>query len=274
MSPLSNDTLNIALCPEQIFLQGVRHSITLRGRKRHVLGGETLHFGAEGETPWSAALEALGSALPRHALRGAQASVILSNHFVNYTLVPWCEGISDQEDLAHAAHCFKEEFGDHADSWEIRVSPNRAQQPALASAVDAGLLGQLREVLGGAGLSIRSVQPHLMLAYNSSQAVLRRRNAWLVLLEPGRLCLAVLRDGSFSWVRMLRIGSAWHEEMPLLLEREAYLAEGGADSNEVLLWAPQLAEGGIMEDVVPEWGHWNVRRLRSAAWFGNGRSAA
>jgi hypothetical protein len=273
VSLLSSNQLNIVLCPEQVFLQSVAQRMTLRGFDNSILGSETLAVKTSGEHFWSGALDALGSALPHVSAQGATACVVLSNHFVNYTLVPWCDGISDQDELAYAAHCFKEEFGNAAESWEVRVSPSRAPLAALASAVDTGLLGQLRELLGGAGIAIRSVQPHLMLAFNCNRNVLRRRNAWLALTEPGRLCLAMLHDGDICWVRTLRVGAAWHEELPGLLERESYLADSATDASEALLWAPLLEEAETVEEISPVLAHWNVRRLRSAGRFGSKRCA-
>lgn len=264
MSPLSSKKLSIVLCPDQVALLHLRRKLTLRGMERELLGSETLHAENGGDTPWGGALDALGAALPRFAGHNAQANVILSNHFVHYVLVPWCENLDNEEEQAYAVHCFKEVYGDAVDGWEIRISPNSAGLPALASAVDGALLGRLRGLLEEQGLVVKSIQPHLMLAFNSCRTRLHGCNAWFAMLEPGSLCLGALRDGQFVWMRKMRIGQAWQDELPMLLEREAYLADVGLDTNEVLLWAPQL-EG----EEIREAGLWNIRQLNPGSMYGH-----
>ena len=63
-----------------------------------------------------------------------------------------------------------------------------------------------------------------------------QHSAWFALLEPGNLCLALLQQGHWSRVRSLRIDSAWREELPLILEREAYLADNPSVPHEVYVW--------------------------------------
>jgi hypothetical protein len=95
-----------------------------------------------------------------------------------------------------------------------------------------------------------------MTAYNSCRHSLQGRSAWVALLEPGNLCLALLQKGQLVWIRKLRIGEAWDEELPALLEREQLLADSEETMNEVLLWAPHLEDRDI-----PAVGRWNIRHL-------------
>ncbi len=257
MSPLSRNSLTIILSPGCAALQSTEKKLTLRGMAHTLLDRAVAHSASEGEMLWMGALEALGSVLPRFAMRGMHASVILSNHFVQYILVPWCDDLSDDDEIAHAQHCFRELYGDIADGWEVRVSPNSIGAPALASAVDGRLLGELRGMLVGAGLSVKSIRPHLMAAFNCCRDSLQGRNAWFALLEPGNLCLATLQGGQLSWLRKVRIGNAWHEELSRHLERETYLANNGAATNDVLLWAPQHEARSI-----PALARWNIQQLK------------
>lgn len=257
MSPLSRNDLSIVLSPASAALLSSGTKLTLRGTEHAIFDRAVIPSANRGEMLWSGALEALGAALPRFARHGMQATVILSNHFVSYVLVPWYDNLSDEDEIAHAQHCFKELYGDTADGWEVRVSPNSAGLPALASAVDTRLLDELHGMLEGAGLSIKSIQPHLMAAFNCCRHSLQGRNAWFALLEPGNLCLGILQKGQFSWMRKMRIGNAWNEELSMHLEREAYLAEGGGVTNDVLLWAPQHENRDT-----PGLARWNIQYLR------------
>ena len=106
--------------------------------------------------------------------------------------------------------------------------------------MDADLLDALRGVFERAGIALQSIQPHLMAAYNNFRDHLRKRSAWFALLEPGHLCLALLQQGRWPRVRSLRIGSEWRDELPRILEREAYLADNPAVPHEVYVWDPGL----------------------------------
>ncbi len=263
MSPLSRNELSIVFSPGSVALLSTGRKLTLRGAEHRTFDRVVIHPAGEGDALWGGALEALGPVLPRFAARGMQASVVLSNHFVQYLLVPWCDNLSDDEEIAHARHCFKEMYGDAADGWDVRVSPNSIGAPAMASAVDTRLLDELRGMLQGAGLNVASIRPHLMVAFNCCSQAFHGRNTWFALLEPGNLCLAFLQEGKFSWMRKIRIGGAWREELARHLEREAYLADGDVVTHDVLLWAPQHE----VRDM-PVLARWNIQHLQPPAKSG------
>ena len=267
MSLLSHSELCIVIYPGQLVMLNVTDKLTLRGLRRHVQ--TQAHIPCEaggGDMPWSGAIEALATALPSFAKRNMKVTVILSNHFVHYVLVPWCDKLNgEKEEMAYARHCFREVYGDATDAWELRLSPNKAGVPALASAVDKKLLDELRGLLGRAGVGIKSIQPHLMAAHNICHASLHGRSAWLALLEPDNLCLAMLHKGQWAWMRKMRIGEAWHEELPTILEREECLAGAEAAVNEVLLWAPHLHEKhGSGDGRIPASGRWQFQHLKAS----------
>lgn len=263
MSLLLRDEHRIVLGHDQVMLAVARRELTRRGMKRHVLAEQVLPNNAAGgemsasEMPWHGSLNALKSILPGLAPRNSHATVTLSNHFVRYALIPWSEALSnDREEMAFARHLFREMFGSDADSWELRINHNKAGMAQLACAVDTRLLDELRGLFGRARIRLNSIQPHLMAAYNSCSSLLHGRSAWLALPEPGNLCLALLRDGQWCWVRVIRTGAGWRDELPLLLEREEFLANADATINEVFLWFPDQRD-----DVLPESGRWQFRYL-------------
>jgi hypothetical protein len=250
--------LRVVVCPEQVALLPVRRTLTWRGPRRAI--GES-HIvscnSAGGAQPWRAALQALETALPGFADGKTAATVILSNHFLHYALVPWrAELANAEEDLSFTRHCFAKVYGKAALQWELRLSHEAPETPRLASAVDAELLAALRGVFDRAGIALQSIQPHLMAAFNGFRGRLRQRSAWFALLEPGNLCLALLHRGHWSRVRSLRIGSEWREELPLILEREAYLADNPALPREVYLW-----DSGPGDTALPEIDRWHFHAL-------------
>ncbi len=260
MSPLWRDELRVVLAPEQVVLVRLGWTLTRRGPTRRVEAKTVADCAssAGGEASWDAAIKTLEAELPRLLARKTVAKVILSNHFMRYTLMPWSETLSDAvEEEAYARHCFRQLYGAAAEQWELRLSPERAGLPQLASAVDTRLLAALRGVFERNGVVLESMQPRLMAAYNNCRPSLKKRSAWFALYEPGCLCLALLQHGRWVSVRTMRIGGDWRDTLSLVLEREAYLSEPGASTKSVFLWAPELKKSAL-----PESGHWHIHNLR------------
>lgn len=262
MSLWCRDEFRVVLRPGQVAVAQLRRVLTRQGLRRHVLATWIVpcKTSAADKLPWSGALAALDAVLPEIAKRRACATVVLSNHFTRYAMVPWSDELSNEtEELSYARHTFSEIYGRDEEEWELRISPGRRGNPQLASAVDARLLASLREMFGQKQLSLRSVRPHLMVACNACQAVLRKHSAWLALVEQGNLCLALLQDGQPSWVRTMRMGEQWHKELPFLLNREALVANIEVPTDEVLLWVPDVQRVPAIDG-----GRWKIRHLRPA----------
>jgi len=264
VSLLRTNTLHIELAPDQVNLVHTERRLTLRGMRTRV-SNEWLAAEATGEdsAPWRGAVQALETALPAYTGRPAHARVILSSRLVRYVLVPWSDALGDaEEEAAFARHCFERTYGEVAAQWDLRVSDERDGVPKLASAVDAALPVALREVFAAAGVLLDSVQPNLMTVYNDYRHRLQGRHAWLALLEPGGLCLALLHQGRWARIRSMRIGPGWRVELALILERETYLEEPEAAARDVFLWACGLDDVKLPESdrwqfhlLAPKWRH-------------------
>lgn len=265
MSLLSRNSLDIVLYPNQVSLLCAERKLSLHGYKterceKQLVDCETQ---ADGEMPWHPSIRTLEMTLPAFIRFKPEVNVTLSNQFMQYLLVPWIDKMSDEEEMVFAQQCFRDIYGDAADSWSVRVSPSRVGVAPLASAVDTRLLDELRGSLEKLDLDIKSIQPHLMEAFNICHSALKQRSAWVALLEPGSLCLAVLRRGQMVWIRKLPIGEAWREELSAILQREAYLADTGMEVNEVLLWSRHLQELDIQAV-----GRWKIVRMQSSGELG------
>jgi hypothetical protein len=271
VSLLQTDTLQVELAPDQVILVYSERRLTLRGM-RTTVWNEWLAAAASGpeEAPWRGALQALATALPSQAGGAARARVIISNRLVRYALVPWSDALGDaEEEAAFARHCFERLYGEAAAQWELRVSDERDGLPKLASAVDAALPGALREVFAAAGVRLDSIQPSLMAVYNDYRRRLRGRHAWLALLEPGSLFLALLYQGRWARVRRMRIGPGWRVELAQILEREAYLGDPEAAARDVFLWA-----SGLGDVKLPENDRWQFHLLAPEARHDTATAAA
>lgn len=256
MSLLLPDELRIVLYPGHLVLARIEKEITRQGLRfmvqaRAVVSDVEV---AAGEQLWDGALNALGEALPSVAGRKARGTVILSNHFMHYVLVPWSADLGgEDEEQAVARHFFRNAYGEVAERWDIRLSPGKAGAPILASAVDRRLPDALRAVLGQSGVTLKSIQPHLMAAYNTCRGRIRGDCAWFAVVERGKLCLALLQRNSWTILRTMRIGEDWQVELPQILEREALLADCAAPASEIYVWAPEFSA-----EAVPEQPRWQI----------------
>ncbi|HLP97441.1 MAG TPA: hypothetical protein VK149_03240 [Sideroxyarcus sp.] len=268
MSLWFRDECRIVLRPHQLVLAQLRRQLTRHGVRSQVLASRIVPCRTPRDPEsWSGALHALEAVMPDIAEHGSSATVILSNHFMRYAMVPWSDALNEEaEELSYAQHMFHEMYGLNAGEWELRISPGKSGEPQLASAVDAGLLAALRGTFGEAKVGLGSVKPHLMLACNACHSLLRRQSAWLALVEQGSLCLALLHNGQLSWVRTMRVGPLWHKELPFLLNREAMVADAGIATDEVLLWSPDSLH---TPDIAG--GRWKIRQLQPPRMPDNGQ---
>lgn len=252
MSPWLRKTLEIGLAPDAVTLRHCRPGFAFRGEAEDETLLPVLPGGAT--EPWQGALQTLASALEKLA-RPTRARVVLSSRLVRYAVVPWSDALSDpEEEMAFARHCFERLYGDAVAQWTIRVSAGTDGAPMLASAVDSALLDRLREVLAAKAIALESIQPNLMSVCNAHRRRLGR-HAWLALLEPGQLCLALLHQGHWVRVRSLRIGPQWQNALPLILARETYLTDPQLATADVFLWAAQR------DAQLPDDARWNFHQL-------------
>ncbi|HXU94308.1 MAG TPA: hypothetical protein VFP33_11705 [Gallionella sp.] len=275
MSLLLCDELRIVLTPDQVLLTRIGRSVTWRGLRRSVLeksavlcsdyaGGQANGGDVQGgATQWGAAMQALEALLAKQPKCKACATVILSNRFMRYALLPWSDVPGDEaEELAYARHAFHQAYGDIAESWDLRLSAGKVGMPQLASAVDPRLTESLRALFGRNEVVLESIQPHLMAAYNTSLNILRGRSAWFVLVEPGSVCLALLRQGCWESVRTMRLEGDGRVALPLILERESFLIESATAIDEVFLWAPWLGNALLPKNT--RWKFWKLQPLLRA----------
>ena len=230
MSPLFPERLLARLAPAEITV----------GAKRYPCDP------AFGNEPWHGAIEALKAvSFPR-----ARVTVVLSNHFVRYALVPWSAALATPaEEAAYLRHHFAKIHGERAKGWLFRAAEGRRGEPRLASAVDGELIGAIKAIFAKAGKAkLVSVQPALMHVFNSTRVTVPDAGAWLVIAEPDRACVALHANGAFRAVQNAK------GEWRTLLERERF----------------RVAHEGVLPDLVllagaatPADGDWKFRQLAS-----------
>ncbi|CAB5519870.1 Uncharacterised protein [Pseudomonas putida] len=185
---------------------------------------------------WAPALEALGELLAEHAPRRAQLRVLLSARYSRFCLVPWSDAIGHPRELdAYARACFENLYGQPLDDWRIVLSPEPAGASRIATALPEALLQALQALGRESRLSLRSVQPYLMAAYNRCSAQLEEGDFLFVLAEPRRSVLLLAAGG--AWQQVLAQGCADNDQaLQALIERTCELY--GEHLPRVYLHAP------------------------------------
>jgi hypothetical protein len=215
---LSRERLRIGLGSSWLTVAGYRRSLRSKPIRREVIPVEPTPATA----PWQAAVDALPAALARAGK--AEVTVVLSNHFVRYALLPWTAHIRARDEwLALARHRLTAAHGALVDDWSIRVSETAARGPRIASAVDKALLGAVTQKVAASGAILVSVQPYLMAAFNRIRHLIGGESCWLVVEEPGRLTLSLIERGIWSAIRTRRKDEGWRDALPEILERESAL---------------------------------------------------
>lgn len=199
MSLSWRDRVCIHLVPGRVWL-----TRSPRGWRRGVSERKTVDCAGAG---WQPALEALREALTHPNLQPAEATVVLSNHFVRYLLILWNPALAgEREELAFARARFVQVYGEAAQGWVLRLSGggafdlDGAGAPQIAAAIERPLLDGLGALLGSSPLRLRSIQPQFMAVVNGARARLPG-NAWLAVAEPGRVLLGLLRGGHWQSLR-------------------------------------------------------------------------
>jgi hypothetical protein len=241
VSPLFHDRLLVGLAPAEVSLVRVRGLWPPRVVDKHSLACDP----GSGDEPWHGAVAVLKSVELRER---CDVTVIVSNHFVRYAIVPWNDALlTPAEEEAYVRHHFAKVYGECARGWSLRsseVAP--AAPPRLASAVDSTLIQAIRVCFPRQGrVRLVSIQPYLMVAINRFRTEIPNSGAWLVLAEPGRACVALHAGGGWRSVQSTR--GSWIAA----LERERHRVEGEVPDLVLLAGAPPEPMTG-----------WTLRALR------------
>jgi len=103
----------------------------------------------------------------------------------------------------------------------VRVAPARGGGRRVASAIDRELVAELQSIFPRAARPrLASIQPYLMCAFNRWRDRLSA-GGWLVLPEPGRVCLALLAGDAWQALQSARSAGETPDQWLTLLDREA-----------------------------------------------------
>ncbi|GAO36453.1 hypothetical protein SCT_1860 [Sulfuricella sp. T08] len=242
MSPSWRDQIRISLSPSHValmrFCKGMKPRLTAKTVAACPAGA--------GDAPWSGALTALDGLLIKPEWQRADASVVVSNSFARFQLLPWNEHIAgEEEQRSFARHKLAAVYGDSSE-WEIRIAEGNAGTENLACGMHVKLLGSITACCSKHGVRLRSLQPYLMAAYNRVRPELAQGSIWFAVTEPERVCIMRLENGAWRSIHCRSLAT----DNPLsalvtVIEREQQLAGLDGQTDTTVLYAPGVTPASL-----------------------------
>jgi hypothetical protein len=218
-----HDTLSIWMGPGRVRIARARAGI---GRRRDA----SLKYGCSEPAPnvplWQPAAYALEQLLAANPMRGAAATLTLSNHFVRFILVPASAGASRPiEHAAVARAAFHATHGPQAEHWKLSVSSVGNGHSSIAAAVDASLIETINGICASAEVRLNSIRPFFTEVFNASRSVLPTGDFWFAVAERDHVGVAFARAGDWELIRGRRTTGPIANDLQVLLD-QARFADG------------------------------------------------
>jgi hypothetical protein len=235
--PFRSDRLTVALCPNEAALRLIR-----RNGKKPGVETQSRNFDWPTAAPlWKNVLSELTDLLcqPPSGVSRAKATLILSNCFIRFALLPWTEsaqGITESQALALAY--FESRYGD-MDGWTIQADEGSCGAPRLACAIETSLIEALKVLYDARKITCSRLEPYFVTCWNHWQSKLGNSDALFVVLESGVTVIATLKQGLWHSVRT-QGGIADQESLTSIISRESLL-QGFVEPPPCYVHAPQLS---------------------------------
>lgn len=204
-------------------------------------------------------VEALRAALGPPRTQRGDATVVVSNHYVRFALVPEASKLrNDAERAVAARHTLQSVYGEAAAHWRVVLDGAGRKGAAIAAGIDAELVDAIVAALAAANLRARTLKPLFASALNASRRTLGAGPAWFGVAEPGRLALAYVERGTWLSLRSHRLRRSLEQELPVLLEQDRLtgLVRGGSETNGRVV----LASSAAVQVELPA-GSWTVQSI-------------
>jgi hypothetical protein len=230
------ERLKIAIGPARVDV--VRTSRRAAAAQQHSLE----YAPEEGQGRTHAVEAALGQALETVGGRRIVCSVVLSNSFARYGMLPWRDEVtSGPARAAYARAHLTNTYGTATDSWEFVRDESAYGEASAICALDRELLLAIRRAVRHAGCRLTSVQPYFSAAFNRCRREFNERDHWFAVAERDRVCLARVANRALKLLRAQRVTGSIGAELAAMMERES-LAEGNvlAETN-LYLFAPGMS---------------------------------
>ena len=179
MSPLWRDEVAIYLAPRRLAL--VRRC---RGVNSRVAAATELSVAPGTFGDLAPVFARLAEVLAEPTWQGAPARVVVADHWVRYGIVPWPATRLDASGrLTHARYVLGDLSGEAVASWAVTLADSPPGDPYVACAFPPALRADLEDALAPAQLALASLQPRLVVAFNTWRHRLPADDAWFVTVD-------------------------------------------------------------------------------------------
>ena len=238
MSPSWRDRIGVSLSPGRVGL--LRFA---RGWQPQLAHSEVAQDEIESEdASGSSAIRLLAPLLAGESVsQRADVSVVLSNHFVRYVVLPWNDVVSDEDWQALAQHQFRIVYGDVALEWVTTVAWQGPERPVLACASPKVLLDMVHATVRAAGMRLTSVSPYFVAAFNFCRRRLPDDAFWFGVVEPGRFSFGGVEQGTWVSMASRRLRGEETARLTETLEQEVLGGESAAGRGRAFVFSPEEA---------------------------------
>ncbi|MDN5935810.1 MAG: hypothetical protein L0H75_06465 [Nitrosospira sp.] len=235
MSPLWRDRIEVFFAPDRVELVRSYRGIKPKWSEKLVAACE-----CDVDLPaWEQPLGQLDHMIENAA--GGDLTITISNYFVRYAVIsPHIQVANLAELYAYAAFHMREVYGERAGAWELAVSAWDTCSGGVCAAIESTLLQRLKELTGQRKVRLKRIEPYLSDVFDQWRKRFNGERVWLALIEPGRLCLALLSNGVWQSIRNQRMLHNAEDELLAALDQEAIILSGRKEAVEpVYLFAPE-----------------------------------
>ncbi len=227
MLPLSRSEHKIYLFQDRIEIETVRR----KSEERQVIP-----CSHQGDSSWNEALETLVNELKLLNLGYDRITLILSNPFFRYALIPWSVSLIKPEDEMRLARiCFEKIYGD-MDGWRIQIDKGAYGHTRVAAAVPENLVTSILAAFKN--FRLKSIQPFLMHAFNQHRGNFTGQGFIIAMPESGKVCLASI--GHLQWLGVRNVNCADSLDHTMLAKRE--LLARGLEQDSSVYWLNDLSD--------------------------------
>ncbi|MDP1557407.1 MAG: hypothetical protein Q8K59_07165 [Nitrosomonas sp.] len=171
---------------------------------------------------------------------GTEMMVTLSNHFIRYvTLPPQTEITAPDEVYAYATFRMHEIYAERTDEWVLSISAWNPSSGAICAAITRDLLTRLQELAIRYRIKLRGITPYLASAFDQWQQLFDEKRTYFVLIETGRICIALLVNGVWQGIRNQKVLHGVADELLMALDQEAIFSGYKEAVEEVRVFAPE-----------------------------------
>ena len=197
--------------------------------------------------------------------RNARARVLVSDALVRYCLLPSSEElVSTSDELALASHRIRQIHGGAPDDWHIRLGNPLSGDTQPVAAMESAFIIRLVEVLRSASLTVLSIEPLFMRAYNVSRQRMGGERFWFANVEPSSVSLARIERGCWRTLAVRSAGEDCAELLTAMRNELRLLGEASGEDGPCYAYAPAIpwVSNGLFSDA-------GWKNVAIGVWAGN-----